>query len=219
MNLTNDGPCRFALFHLTPFTDPDAMRAPYDSVMMREGPVLGTVAISSDKRQTWIDYTPHAGALGEDHFAFRMLPGNGLYEVTVKISAPKLPEPSPEPVPSSLFVYFDFDRDALTTDALGALDVVGREMSDPHFRDFNLQIAGHTDAHGAVSYNLALSERRVEAVRTYLASRFGINPARVRSAAFGEAVPIDKDHPYADVNRRVHLTLVRGQRALGVVAP
>lgn len=219
MTTTNDGPCRFALFWL-PFSGaPNEARRPYSYMTVRQDPEMGSLAAVSDSNQTWIQYTPNAGAVGEDKFSFRLMPGSGIYDVTVKVSAARQPTPSPEPNPASLFVYFDLDKADLSPNTLLALDGVGRQMQDLQFRDFVLQIAGHADARGSDEYNVALSERRAEAVRAYLMRRYAISPSRVRAAAFGDKILIDKANPFADDNRRVHLTLVRGLRASAAVNP
>jgi len=219
MTTGNDGPCRFALFWFPFQGAPKELREAYNHVHLTADPSGGSVTFWSDAQQTWIEYTPHAGFVGADAFSFRLLPGNGLYEVKVQVSAPPAPAQSPEPDPSSLFVYFDFDQAVLQSAAYQALDVIGRQMQDPRFRDFVLQISGHTDGRGSDAYNLALSERRAEAVRSYLVGKFAINPQRVRSAAFGDRVLIDRADPFAGDNRRVHLALVRGLRASTVVSP
>jgi len=72
-----------------------------------------------------------------------------------------------------------------------------------------VEIAGHTDSTGSDAINLPLSERRADAVSSYLASR---NVVRDRLAGFGKG----SSYPIADnsteqgrqSNRRVEITLV-----------
>jgi OOP family OmpA-OmpF porin len=52
-----------------------------------------------------------------------------------------------------------------------------------------LEIVGHADRIGGEAYNLALSRRRAEAVRDYLAGK-GAEAKRVRAEAVGEAQPV-----------------------------
>jgi outer membrane protein OmpA-like peptidoglycan-associated protein len=51
-----------------------------------------------------------------------------------------------------------------------------------------LEIEGHTCNIGTAEYNLALGERRAQAVRDYLVSR-GIDAERLRTVSYGEERP------------------------------
>jgi outer membrane protein OmpA-like peptidoglycan-associated protein len=66
-----------------------------------------------------------------------------------------------------------------------------------------IRIEGHTDQIGDEQYNLRLSERRAEAVRSALLQR-GIDPARMTTAGMGECCPISSDNA---ANRRVAMQL------------
>ena len=50
-------------------------------------------------------------------------------------------------------------------------------------------IEGHTDSRASDSYNQALSQRRVNAVKESLMTRFGVNADRLRAVGYGEAQP------------------------------
>lgn len=58
-----------------------------------------------------------------------------------------------------------------------------------NFPQSSMTVIGHTDAAGSAEFNLALSQRRVDAVVGYLRGR-GIAPDRVRGEARGEGEPI-----------------------------
>ena len=63
-------------------------------------------------------------------------------------------------------VHFDFDRYSLRPEATRALDEAIRALQDnPNLR---ITIEGHTCNIGTAEYNLALGERRANAVREYL---------------------------------------------------
>jgi OOP family OmpA-OmpF porin len=51
-------------------------------------------------------------------------------------------------------------------------------------------IAGHTDSTGEEIYNIELSMRRAEAVKTYLIENFGIDGSRLFPRGFGESRPV-----------------------------
>ncbi|MEL6676189.1 MAG: OmpA family protein [Bacteroidota bacterium] len=75
-----------------------------------------------------------------------------------------------------------------------------------------LEIVGHADSQGEDSANLALSEKRCQAVVQYFLSR-GVKEGQIRQAAWGETRPIgDNDTQQGRAkNRRVEI-LVMGQK-------
>jgi outer membrane protein OmpA-like peptidoglycan-associated protein len=83
-------------------------------------------------------------------------------------------------------VHFDFDRFTLRPDALRVLDeAVTAMQADPNLK---LTIEGHTCNIGTAEYNLALGERRAQAVKTYLTGR-GISADRLTTVSYGEERP------------------------------
>ena len=83
-------------------------------------------------------------------------------------------------------VHFDFDRYSLRPEALRVLDeAVQALQQDPELR---ITIEGHTCNIGTAEYNLALGERRANAVRDYLTSR-GIGAGRLQTVSYGEERP------------------------------
>lgn len=83
-------------------------------------------------------------------------------------------------------VYFDFDRYSLTPQATRVLDqAVQALQADPTLR---VEIDGHTCNIGTSEYNLALGDRRANAVRDYLVSR-GIAVNRLQTVSYGEEQP------------------------------
>jgi peptidoglycan-associated lipoprotein len=83
-------------------------------------------------------------------------------------------------------VHFDFDRYSLRPEATRALDEVIKTLQqNPELR---IEIEGHTCNIGTAEYNLALGDRRANAVRDYLASR-GIGANRLQSVSYGEERP------------------------------
>ena len=104
-------------------------------------------------------------------------------------------------------VHFDFDRFNLRPEALKILEVaVTRLQANP---DVRVTIEGHCDSIGTVEYNLALGERRANAVRDYLASR-GITNVRLRTVSYGEERPAADNTTAAGraMNRRAHLAVI-----------
>jgi len=106
--------------------------------------------------------------------------GTADSSVTIQVIRPALKEIVFEDV------HFDFDRYSLRPEATRALDEAIKSLQDnPGLR---IEIEGHTCNIGTAEYNLALGERRANAVRDYLASR-GIGADRLRTVSYGEERP------------------------------
>jgi peptidoglycan-associated lipoprotein len=104
-------------------------------------------------------------------------------------------------------VYFAFDRYDLNITAQTML----RENAEWLQANGSVQIIveGHCDERGSNEYNLALGERRAEAVKNYLVS-LGISDSRMRAISYGEEMPLDpagNEAAWAK-NRRGHLLVV-----------
>jgi peptidoglycan-associated lipoprotein len=83
-------------------------------------------------------------------------------------------------------VHFDFDRYTLRPEATRILDEAVTAMREnPTLR---LTIEGHTCSIGTAEYNLALGDRRANAVKDYLASR-GVSADRLTTISYGEERP------------------------------
>ncbi|MCI5064138.1 peptidoglycan-associated lipoprotein Pal [bacterium] len=71
----------------------------------------------------------------------------------------------------------------------------------------SVQLEGHCDERGTSEYNLALGQRRAEAVRDALIA-LGIQRNRVETISYGSEVPLDtrSNEEAWSLNRRVHFT-------------
>lgn len=98
----------------------------------------------------------------------------------------------------------EFDARARQT-----LDEVAQVMSMPQLAGCSFMVEGHTDATGTWQGNQLLSERRAQAVRSYLASRH-IDRRRLHAVGKGQAEPLNAADPNAAENRRVQFRLVGG---------
>ena len=81
-------------------------------------------------------------------------------------TAPRMP---PAPVTRSASALFSFDGDKLDDEARAALDELIARF-EPGEID-KVYVTAHADRIGPKDYNFALSERRLEAVRNYLATK------------------------------------------------
>ena len=75
-------------------------------------------------------------------------------------------------------------------------------------RQFMVTIEGHADERGTNEYNLALGERRANAVSDYLGS-LGVAGDRLRTISYGEERPVctESDESCWSQNRRAHMVI------------
>lgn len=124
------------------------------------------------------------------------------------VDADGCPIPMEETATVELMVNFDFDRSEVKPQYFDEIEEVADFMAQ--FPDIDIDLEGHTDSRGTEAYNLALSDRRVAAVRQVMIDRFNVDANRVSSTGFGESQPIasnDTDAGRAE-NRRVMTIIV-----------
>jgi OOP family OmpA-OmpF porin len=105
------------------------------------------------------------------------------------MSSPTAP---PEPVAHvqtfSADSLFGFDKAALIPSARGRLDELARQAAGEDIE--SITITGHADRLGNADYNLKLSQRRADAVKTYLATRPELAHAPMEAVGKGDADPV-----------------------------
>ena len=82
---------------------------------------------------------------------------------------------------------FDFDKSTLRQEDIAIIDRDAASLDK--WGDVNIEVAGHTDSRGSDEYNMKLSQRRAEAVRSYLVSK-GIASDRLSAKGYGESQPV-----------------------------
>lgn len=100
-------------------------------------------------------------------------------------------------------IYFDLDSNALRQDARQTLDGLVPCLSR---RPEPVRLEGHCDERGTTDYNLALGQRRADAVKGYLISQ-GVSPSRIQTVSYGEERPMrtGSTEESWSLNRRVEL--------------
>lgn len=85
-------------------------------------------------------------------------------------------------------VYFDFDRSTLNSGAMEKLRLAAEGLQ----KNTNLRVTieGHCDERGSNEYNLALGERRADAVFNYLV-RLGVDRNQLSTISYGEERPVE----------------------------
>lgn len=100
--------------------------------------------------------------------------------------------------------FFEFDKSDLSPEALDDLDTHAKFLvANPNGR---VRLEGHADERGSRAYNLALGERRSNAVARYLVIQ-GVDRSQIETISYGEERPLSliRDESGWARNRRVEL--------------
>ncbi len=84
-------------------------------------------------------------------------------------------------------VYFAFDKFDLSPEARATLQKQAVWLR--RYPSVTVTVEGHTDERGTREYNLALGERRANAVRDYLAA-LGVDVSRIKTISYGKERPV-----------------------------
>lgn len=117
-----------------------------------------------------------------------------------------------EPAPAREFgmaVEFAYDSAEIQDESAPYLDSLGGVLSNNRAIEFAIYVVGHTDAQGSEEYNLALSQRRAEAVKEYLVKVHGVDPGRLITVGKGESELLDPADPASAANRRVEFRRIQ----------
>lgn len=105
----------------------------------------------------------------------------------------------------SMEILFDYNSANLTDQAKAQLRPVGAAMASNDLKGLHFRIEGHTDAVGGDQFNIDLSRRRAEAVKTFLSDQFGLDDTAIQIVGKGKKDLADKANPDSEVNRRVRI--------------
>jgi peptidoglycan-associated lipoprotein len=108
------------------------------------------------------------------------------------------------PMGVAKIIYFDYDSYVVKPEFQGALEAHARYLAANTSR--KLAVEGHTDERGGREYNLALGQKRAEAVRKAL-GLLGVTDAQVEAVSFGKEKPAvqGSDEEAFAKNRRAEL--------------
>lgn len=113
-------------------------------------------------------------------------------------------QPAALPASVSRLVYFDYDSIAIKPEFQALLDTHARFLrADKNKR---VGIEGHTDERGGREYNLALGQKRAEAVRNALVL-LGVSESQLEAVSFGKEKPAasGSDEAAMAKNRRAEI--------------
>ncbi len=102
-------------------------------------------------------------------------------------------------------VYFDYDDFSVKSESMSTLEGHARFLNADRQRRVVLE--GHTDERGGREYNLALGQKRADAVRRSL-TLLGVTDGQIESVSFGKEKPANTgaDEEAFRQNRRVELS-------------
>jgi peptidoglycan-associated lipoprotein len=110
----------------------------------------------------------------------------------------------PNNILSKRIIYFDLDKDSVKPEYAALIQAHATFLANSKKRKIRLE--GHADERGSREYNMALGQRRGDAVRR-AASALGVNNDRMETVSFGEDKPKATGHDEAAwaQNRRVEI--------------
>jgi OOP family OmpA-OmpF porin len=116
--------------------------------------------------------------------------------IAAPAAAPSPAIPLPTPVAPAPWVkvkleadsLFGFDQDKLQADGKSALDKLIQELRTVNVDA--IQITGHTDRLGSSAYNAKLSQRRAEAVKSYLMQAGNMASEKITATGVGSQQPV-----------------------------
>lgn len=111
---------------------------------------------------------------------------------------------SAQPNALSRVIYFDYDSFEVKAESAATLEANARYLNANRTRRVNLE--GHTDERGGREYNLALGQKRAEAVAKSL-TLLGVQDAQIESVSYGKERPAvtGSDEAAWAKNRRAEL--------------
>lgn len=107
-------------------------------------------------------------------------------------------------------IYFAFDKSTVPSAAFGALRAHAQHLKQNS--DAKVRLGGHTDERGTREYNVALGERRAQAVEKFLRLQ-GVSSGQIETVSYGEEKPAESgsnEMAWAK-NRRVEIEYRAGR--------
>lgn len=114
------------------------------------------------------------------------------------------PLDNPDSILAKRTIYFDFDKSDIKAEFRPIVEAHAQYLADHASASVTLE--GHTDERGTREYNMALGERRANAVMQ-LMTLLGASGQQIRTVSYGEEQPVAMGHDEASWsrNRRVEI--------------
>jgi peptidoglycan-associated lipoprotein len=132
-------------------------------------------------------------------------PGSGTQSTVVPVVTDNTGATNVGPQNVARVILFDYDSYVIKPEYQNIVDAHARWMKANPTRKLNIE--GHTDERGGREYNLALGQRRAEAVRRAL-GLLGVKDNQMEAVSFGKEKPAatGNDEAAWSQNRRVEIS-------------
>ncbi len=148
-----------------------------------------------------VEGSSEAGTPGADQAAAAAAETHGVSE-SAGLEGSELDNPN-SPLATRV-LYFDFDSSEIKAEYRPVIEAHASYLAA--HPDTIVTLEGHTDERGSREYNLALGERRANAVRRQLVL-LGASAGQIRVVSYGEERPVAEGHDEEAwaLNRRVEI--------------
>lgn len=179
--------------------DPRALR----ESLLKDLPVAGPVTLQDSLSP---DALPGSALVPEGALRGSTQPGFSNLDDLLAQTGPLSAETAPILMPTDLL--FDYDASDLRDVALESLSKLAALIQKNPQSSFLIE--GHTDSFGSEEYNLELSTRRADSVKSWLVAAMAIPAERVQTRGFGEfrlIAPSSGSIEDQQINRRVEIVI------------
>ena len=104
-------------------------------------------------------------------------------------------------------IYFQYNKNNIKKESYILLNSLANVLKNICLKEF-IEIEGHTDSKGKKDYNLELSTKRANSVKTYLLNQ-GVKESKIEAIGYGESQPIasNKTKEGQKENRRIEFKI------------
>jgi OmpA-OmpF porin, OOP family len=201
-----------------------------DSMMMAQGKITDAKTNKGIKASIHYSSIPTgsiAGKFSDSTYAFEIF-GTARYQITAEAKGynPRTVIVDPKDIDANQRIWRDIrltpagetirlnhlifpqGRAVIGKSSYDELDEIAQMMLENE--QIVIQLEGHTDSQGNAKGNMKLSQKRVEAVKSYLVSK-GVSKNRVKTKAFGGTRPLGNEMTDEDraMNRRVEMRILK----------
>lgn len=101
-------------------------------------------------------------------------------------------------------VHFEFDSSSVDSESAAIIEAHAKHLANN--KSLSVTLEGHADERGTREYNLALGERRAQAVARMMKA-LGVSGSRIKTVSYGEEKPLALEHNESGwrQNRRVEI--------------
>ena len=112
-----------------------------------------------------------------------------------------------------LEIQFDYNSADISKSSTGAVQELGKALSNPSLRGSTFVVAGNTDGIGGDAFNQDLSERRADTIKRYLVQNYGLTGSDLVTVGYGKTKLKDANDPADPINRRVEVVNMEAKTA------